>query len=103
MTKKVAFASGLCPDWNSGSDMRKGHPKKRTDVQILVGGLDDSDVEAVNPFSTSKSSTLTEEDLAKVGQRAKCDPSHRNDVNTSITSNCTFLIWIHTVGFSCHG
>jgi hypothetical protein len=71
-------------DWNSGGDTRKEHPKKQTHVQISVGGLDDSDAEAVNPFPTPKpeSSMLTEEDRDLVQGR---DLSRQNDVNISIS------------------
>jgi len=87
--------------------VRKEHPKKRTHVQISAGGLEDSDAEAVNPFpsKSSKSRTLTEDELVEGSQRAKRDLSRRNDVNTYlplVTSRHKFLIWIHPAGFYCH-
>lgn len=82
MTKKVTFASGLRSDWNSGRDMRKELPKKQTLVQISVGGLDDSDAEAVNPFPKPKPESsmpvlseegrdLVQRDLSPSGKSAK--------------------------------
>jgi len=80
--KKVMFASGLRPDWNSGGHAVKETPKKHTHVQISAGGLEDSNIEAVNPFpkDSLKFCTITEDELKRGGQRAKCDPSRRNEV-----------------------
>jgi hypothetical protein len=67
--------------------MSTERPKKQTHVQILDGGLDDSDAEAVNPFSKprtlSKPHMLTKEELLKAqdSKKAKRDISRQNDVN----------------------
>ena len=91
MKNKVTFASGLRPDWNSGpGDVNKENHKKQTHVQISVGGLGDSDAEAVNPFPSPKS----QDDLRdiQVGEEAKLerDPSQQNDVNTTSTLSIVF-------------
>ncbi|PPQ87017.1 hypothetical protein CVT25_009071 [Psilocybe cyanescens] len=55
--------------------------KKQAHVQILAGGLEDSDAEAVNPFpllSKLGPHTLTEEELTKRSQQARQNPSHQN-------------------------
>lgn len=80
MTKKVTVASGLLPDWNSRGDAVKESPKKRTNVQISAGGLEDSDAEAVNPFPKVSSKVVTEDELTKGSQTTKHDLSHRNEV-----------------------
>jgi hypothetical protein len=88
---KVTFASGLRPDWNSGGDVVERR-KKQTHVQISVGGLGDSDAEAVNPFPSPKSHTLTEDALPDIGEEPKLErnPSRRNDVNTTSTLSIVF-------------
>jgi hypothetical protein len=46
MKMKTAFTSGLRPGWDDNNK----NLENSTHVQILAGGLDDSDAEAVNPF-----------------------------------------------------
>ena len=88
--QKVPLASGLLPDWNSDAESIKGPVKKRTHIQISVGGLDDSDAEGVNPFpSPSKPGphTLAEEELIKGAPKANRDLSGINEVSSfSLTS-----------------
>ena len=69
------FASGLRPDWNSEDPVPK---RKRAHVQIFAGGLEDSDTEAVNPFPTGSSKSLTVTEDKKGG--AQRDLSRRNEV-----------------------
>jgi hypothetical protein len=67
------FASGLRQDWESAI---KERPKMRAPhVQISAGGLDDPDVEDVNPYSASKSRTLNmrENEVAEGAEKAKRD------------------------------
>ncbi|KAF8812151.1 hypothetical protein BYT27DRAFT_7252111 [Phlegmacium glaucopus] len=73
-SQKVTFASGLLPDWNLEADLIKEPVKKQMHVQILAGGLEDSDAEGVNLFPPSSKPgphTLTEEELTKGAQQAK--------------------------------
>lgn len=59
--------------------------KKQAHVQILAGGLEDSDAEAVNPFpllSKLGPHTLTEEELTKRSQQVRQNPSHQNKAST---------------------
>jgi hypothetical protein len=50
-------------------------------VQISAGGLDDSDAEDVNPYPSSKSRTLTENEVTEGAQKAKRDSLRRNEVS----------------------
>ena len=81
--RTVTFASGLRPDWKSGGNTIKDHPKKSSNVQVSAGGLEDSDAEDVKPFPSTKSRArnLSEEEVAKGAQNAKRDLSRRNDVS----------------------
>lgn len=80
--KKVTFASGLVPDWDSEGHAVKESLKKWTHVQISAGGLEDSDAEAVNPFPEGplKSHSIAENELKKGTLTAKRDLMRRNDV-----------------------
>lgn len=53
-------------------------------VQILAGGLKDSNIEDVNPYSMSKSHMLNmrENKVAEGAEKVKHDFSCRNEVNT---------------------
>ena len=76
------FASGLHQDWESAI---KECPKTQAPhVQISAGGLEDSDAEDVNPYSTSKSRTLNmrENKVAEGAEKVKRDFSRQNEVNT---------------------
>lgn len=84
-SQKVTLASGLLPDWNLDTELIKKPVKKRTHIQISVGGLNDSDAEGVNPFpSPSKPGphTLAEEELTKGVLKANRDLPCINEVSS---------------------
>lgn len=103
MAKKVTFASGLVPDWNSKGNAAKETLKKRTHVQISAGGLEDSDAEADNPFHNfkdrSKAHSITEDELKKGTLTAKRDLSRRNEV--CIYSNFELYNRISNMNAAC--
>ncbi|KAF8164330.1 hypothetical protein BJ912DRAFT_1068402 [Pholiota molesta] len=90
-SKRVTFAaaSGLRSDWNSQSRAVKVAPKKRSHVEILSGGLEDSDIDDTNTFAKDAAhsrKTVTEEELAKASKNAIRDPSRKNEL-VAIVSN----------------
>ena len=64
---------------------------KRAQVEILAGGLDDSDIEGQNPFLPAASDVtckvITEKELMDGSNRAKRNTSHHNEV-------CTLFLWL---------
>jgi len=50
MTKTNTFASGLLPDWNKVVTDKAAPQKNHSRLQVVEGGLDDSDTDATNPF-----------------------------------------------------
>jgi hypothetical protein len=53
-TKTNTYTSGLLPDWNKVTN--KTASKKCPQVEVVAGGLDDSDADAINPFSSQDAS-----------------------------------------------
>jgi len=53
----VTFATGLCPDWNTKRERTRSETQQTVQVQVLSGGLEDSDVEAINPFGSPDNSS----------------------------------------------
>ncbi|KAF8157499.1 hypothetical protein BJ912DRAFT_1070237 [Pholiota molesta] len=92
-TKHVAFtaASGLRSDWNSRPGAAKVAPKKRSHVEILSGGLQDSDIDDTNTFakdatSSRKPISLTDEQLEKASKSATRDTSRKNELVVAISN-----------------
>jgi hypothetical protein len=87
-TKTVSFATGLRPGWNAKSadatvNLKEPQKKLRqAHVEILAGGLEDSDIEGPNPFpqvpQTRK--TITEKELRDGSNMEKRNTSRRNEV-----------------------
>ncbi|KAF7762481.1 hypothetical protein Agabi119p4_9074 [Agaricus bisporus var. burnettii] len=75
-TKTMIFASGLRPDLDHG----KKTQDNPTHIQISAGGLNDSDVEDVNPFSPSLQSRRIVEPKKKGTQKSERDFSRRNEM-----------------------
>lgn len=88
-TKDVAYASGLLP--NSQAKHGSNKASCARSVNISVGGLDDDDADAVNPYSPQKSSQT----VKKVVEAGKRDLSRQNEVRTCIYYR--FLMWVKRV------
>ena len=79
-TKTNTYTLELLPDWNKVT--KKPAPKKRSQVEVAAGGLDDSDAAAINPFSsqdTSKAQKPQTKSSSKV-VTLKRDLSRQNEV-----------------------
>jgi len=85
MTKTNTYASGLLPDWNKAVTV-KAAPKnlKRSRLEVVEGGLADSDADAINPFSSQDASNAQKLRTASEGKvvTLKRDVSRRNEVRT---------------------
>ena len=78
---RVGFASGLVPDWNPKAPIRK----KGTHVQISaggLGGLDDSDADAVNPFLTTRTHKVAPEVPEHESSKGQRNLLCKNEVRT---------------------
>ena len=89
-TKTNTYTSELLPDWNKVT--LKTALKKRSQVQVVAGGLSDSDAAAINPFSSQDTSKAQKPQM-KLSSKVvtmKRDFSCQNEVRTPLSNTSNY-------------
>ena len=83
--KMDTHASGLLPDWNKTPEPTRATEKKRSYIAVTAGGLEDSDADAVNPFTDNDAAPTSRKPQTQPDTFVRRDLSRRNEVSAYLS------------------